>query len=393
MLEYADIDPYLAKCVRCGSCRTIFGLSRPACPSGEEFKFEGFFSSGRIWIARGLKEGALEWDDPELVKKLFACTLCGNCTQQCPMTVRERIMEVFETLRAEIVDRGGTPFLAHRRLKDSLVQYRNPWMQPRRRRSQRLSDGNVRILRPDSGDKAEVLYFVGCTAALDSSLKHIARNTVDLLNKAGVDFGLLGEEEVCCGSVALRIGERALVRELASINLEMIEKTGAKTVVTSCAGCFKTLSQDYSHYGQLSARVVHSSEYILELLEAGRLSLIGGTKRDITYHDPCHLGRHCGIYDAPREILRCLPGISLREMVRCKENSWCCGAGGGVRSAFPDWALESSKKRILEAEQTGANLLVTACPFCLQNLSTGIQAGGTPLELMDLTDLVKDLLR
>lgn len=392
MLEYSEIDPYIAKCVRCGTCKAGLGLHEPSCPAGEHFRFEGYYSSGKIWIARGLKEGVLPWEDSGLLEKLFACTLCGNCTQQCPMTVRERIIEVFESLRSEAVERVGTPFAAHRRLRDSLIQYRNPWMQPRRRRLQWLRDLPVRILRPDGADRAEVLYFVGCTAALDPALQQIARSTVSLLSQGGVDFGVLGEEEVCCGSVFLRIGDRALVRELAEKNVEIFERLGVKTVVTSCAGCFKTLSQDYRALAQVPARVVHASQYLLELREAGQLGSDRETAIQVTYHDPCHLGRHCGVYDAPRLLLKSLPGVELKEMRRNRENAWCCGAGGGVRSAFPDWALQSSRARIEEAEATGSRLLVTSCPFCLQNLTTAAQAENTSLQLADLTSLLARLL-
>jgi heterodisulfide reductase subunit D len=392
VLEFSEIDPYIAKCVRCGTCKAGRGLHEPSCPAGEYFRFEGYYSSGKIWIARGLKEGVLPWEDGGLLEKLFACTLCGNCTQQCPMTVRERIIEVFESLRSEAVERVGTPFPAHRRLKDSLIQYRNPWMQPRRRRLQWLRDLPVRILTPDGADRAEVLYFVGCTAALDPALQQVAQSTVSLLNEGDVDFGVLGEEEVCCGSVFLRIGERALVKELAEKNVEIFERLGVKTVVTSCAGCFKTLSQDYEALAQLPVRVLHASQYLLELRQAGQLRSDRETDVQVTYHDPCHLGRHCGVYEAPRQLLESLPGVELKEMKRNRGNAWCCGAGGGVRSAFPEWALQSSRARIEEAEATGSRLLVTSCPFCLQNLTTAAQAENASLQPVDLTSLLARLI-
>ena len=392
MLRFEEIDPYIAKCVRCGTCKAVVGLFQPGCPAGERFGFEGFYSSGKIWVARGIREGVLQWDDPELLRKLFACTLCGNCTQQCPMTVRERILEVFEALRAEAVKQVGTPYPEHRRLKDSLIQYRNPWMQPRRRRLQWARGESLKILTPGGRERAKVLYFVGCTAALDASLQHVARNTVALMKAAGVDFGILGEEEVCCGSVMLRVGERDLARELARKNLDLIRALGVETVVTSCAGCFKTLSQDAPVFGGLAARVVHSSRFFLDLALAGKLALENRGGLRVTYHDPCHMGRHCGEYDAPRELMQDGTGISLVEMPRNRENAWCCGAGGGVRSAFPDWALETSRARVREAAETGAEGLVTTCPFCLQNLTTAVQAEGAPLELMDLTDLLVRIL-
>jgi len=251
---------------------------------------------------------------------------------------------------------------------------------------------DVKVLEPGEPRRAEVLYFAGCTAALDPSLQHIAQNTVRLLQKAGVNFGVLGDEEVCCGSVMLRVGERDLARELAEKNLSLFRGIGVKTIVTSCAGCYKTLRQDYPSYGDIQARVVHTSEFVRELYLDGKLQPTNQTKLRVTYHDPCHLGRHCGLYDAPRKMIEALPGVSLEEMTRNRENTWCCGAGGGVRSAFPDWALESSRIRVQEAEETGSSHLVTTCPFCLQNLTTAVQAGNTPLEVMDLTDLLARII-
>lgn len=393
MLEYHEIDPFLSKCVRCGSCKAVFGLFEPSCPAGERFRFEGFYSSGKIWIARGLRDGVLDWNDPELLRKLFACTLCANCTQQCPMTVRERIIEVFEALRAEAVRRNAGPLPGHRKLKDSVVQYRNPWVQPRRRRLHSLQGLGVNILGEGTGARAPVLYFVGCTAALDPSLEPIVSGTVALLQKAQVDFGVLGEEEVCCGSVMLRIGERDLARDLARRIQRQVERLGVETVVTSCAGCYKTFTQDYPHLAPLPARVVHSGQFALELLERERIVLDASDPLRVTYHDPCHLGRHSGVYDFPRELLEAVPGVRLVEMARSRENAWCCGAGGGVRSAFPDWALETSRIRVAEAEQTGADALVTACPFCLQNLALGIQASGSRLRAYDLVAFLAGKIR
>jgi heterodisulfide reductase subunit D len=152
------------------------------------------------------------------------------------------------------------------------------------------------------------------------------------------------------------------------------------------------MCQDYSCFGELPARVVHSSEYLLELLDAGHLRPDREAAVDVTYHDPCHLGRHCGVFDPPRRLLQSLPGVQLTEMGRTRENAWCCGAGGGVRSAFPSWALESSLARIEEARATGSRLLVTTCPFCLQNLTTGAQSGDPSLQLADLTDVLARLL-
>jgi heterodisulfide reductase subunit D len=159
-------------------------------------------------------------------------------------------------------------------------------------------------------------------------------------------------------------------------------------MVTSCAGCFKTIKEDYPKTGKLNFKVLHTVEFIIELIQAGKLNLKNEVKLKVTYHDPCHLGRHSGVYDAPRKLLTMIPGIELVEMERNRENSRCCGAGGGLKSGYPDIQNKISQTRIKEAEATGATELVSACPFCYQGLQVGIQALESKLTMRDITDLV-----
>jgi heterodisulfide reductase subunit D len=215
----------------------------------------------------------------------------------------------------------------------------------------------------------------------------VAINTTNILQAAGVDFGILGIKEKCCGSVLLRMGDKEYER-IAQENIKQFNELGFKTMITSCAGCYKTIKEDYPKVGKLNFEVKHTLEYIIELIEAGKLKLTKPVNLKVTYHDPCHLGRHSGVYEAPRKLLKMIPGLELIEMERHGENARCCGAGGGLKSGYPDIQNKISQTRIREAEATGATELVSACPFCYQGLQVGIQALDSKLTMRDITELV-----
>ncbi len=217
----------------------------------------------------------------------------------------------------------------------------------------------------------------------------MALDTARVLGKAGIDFGTLGDDEGCCGSTLLRTGLLESARKLAQKNIEMFEKSSPSVIVTSCAGCYKTIRQDYPKVGKVSARVVHITQFVNELIDSGRLKLEKRVDGVVTFHDPCHLGRHNLLYDEPRKILQAIPGVKLVEMERNRAEARCCGAGGGVKTAFPDLAQKISLLRVEDAERAGAEILTTSCPFCYQSLKTSIDAKGSKLKMMDLMELVR----
>jgi len=239
------------------------------------------------------------------------------------------------------------------------------------------------------------------------------------MNAAGVSFNILQDDEFCCGSPILRTGDVPSFKELLNNNLDVIESKGIETIVFSCAGCYDTFKVDYSLYRKYKFKVLHIVEFFDELLKTGQLKLIKEVPLTVTYHDPCHLGRNAeryedwdgdvldlmplvsinmppkpkrtgskGIYDAPRNILKKIPGLKLVEMERIKEYSYCCGAGAGVKSAFPELALNTAKTRIQEAEDTGADTLTSACPFCSTNLKDAIEKSNSRLKFYDISELL-----
>jgi len=368
------LEELLHHCIRCGNCKYIFRDYSPSCPSGEKFRFESYFASGRIWLARGLMTGELEWD-ATLLDPIFACTTCGSCQEQCLSPHRDYIVDIIEELRRLAIERLG-PLPAHRAFRESVERNHNPYGEPHHGRS---------LARQHRlPDKAETVYFVGCTSNYRE--KAIRDATISVLKKAGIDFTIV--DEFCCGSPLLRTGQIGPVKDLAAHNREAFQRAGAERIVTSCAGCFRTLREDYERMSiDLDVEVVHTSQLVRDLLRENRLHVREELKGIVTYHDPCHLARHMGVYDAPREVLERI-GLQLKEMRRSRENAWCCGSGGGVKAAYPDWSIEVASQRVEEALDTGAELLVSTCPFCKRGLRDGREATGRGPVVIDLVELV-----
>ena len=366
------IKDWLHNCIRCGNCKYVFKDYSPSCPSGDYFKFESYFASGRLWTAHGILKGEIAWDS-SLLDPLFACSACGNCEVQCLAPHRHHIIDVIEELRHLAVESLG-PLSAHQKFADRIEEVHNPYGASHHERS--LVDIH------GLPQHASVVYFVGCTSNYREET--IRDATISLLKKAEVDFTIV--DEYCCGSPLLRTGQTELVQDLAEHNRSVIQDAGAMKVVTSCAGCYRTLVKDYKKLGlDLEVEVVHISQLLRDLFKEGSLLLKDTSSHSkITYHDPCHLGRHMDEYQAPRDVLEFLPN-ELVEMELTKENTWCCGSGGGCKSAYSEWALSTASKRIDHAKETTASILVSSCPFCKRAFT---DVDDDSLEILDLSELV-----
>ncbi|UCH03749.1 MAG: hypothetical protein JSW05_09140 [Candidatus Thorarchaeota archaeon] len=237
-----------------------------------------------------------------------------------------------------------------------------------------------------------LVYFAGCMATY--RLPTIGEATIKVLKHSGIEFKMLGEEEWCCGSVTLRTGYVEEANEMAGHNVDALKAVGGTRVVTACAGCFRTLSTDYPKIlgEELPFEVVHFPTLLKEMIENGKLEFPAGEKVAVTYHDPCHIGRHMGIYEDPREVLDALPNTELVEMYKSEDTASCCGAGGGVRSTNRELARGAADTRIREAEETGASILTTACPFCTFNLREGVERNTSEIEMLDFPEFVAKVL-
>ncbi len=304
------------------------------------------------------------------------CTTCALCKERCPVSLD--VPGLVEELRARGTAVGLLPVEEHRPLVSSIRNYANPWMQPRRARS-RWAGGLGLEPRSEGG----TLFFAGCSLAFVEP--EAARAAVKVLRAAGVEPAYLGSDERCCGSPLLRLGEVELYEQLARENIELFGASGAREVVTLCPGCLKALRDYRSRFGGFDLEVRHISEVVAGAVRRGELPLKSPSTLKAAYHDPCHLGRGCGIYDEPRQILSSIMGLEPVEMEWNRELAACCGSGGGVRSAFPELAREIARKRADMAREVGAEAIVTCCPWCEQNLSEHI-------ETLDLLQVVCDSL-
>ena len=391
-----EVREIIETCYRCGDCRAAV---RPAvgryqvCPVYESVpgKWEPFFARGKIVLATGLLKGEIE-PSQNLADMIFQCMICGSCKSICNASYHPllqhpiaQIMDqpkIWEALRAELID-AGFALPKHAEIFGNCEKFNNPYAEDH--------EGRVKWVPENKTfpEVAENVLFMGCTEPY--RMPKILQNITKILDQANVDYTVMGLEEWCCGSIAFRTGNLDLARKFAMHNYEAFKAVKATRVITHCAGCYRTLKQDYpTLIPDFKLTVVHITEVIQELLEKGQLKLTKPVQRKVTYHDPCHLGRHMHIYEAPRYILQQIPGLEFVEMQRIKENAWCCGAGAGVKSGFSELALEIAKKRIMEAMETGADTIVTTCPFCLRNLEDAANALGSScsIEVLDLLELV-----
>ncbi len=364
-----EIGEKVRSCIQCGTCTA-------SCPVA--FKSE---LSPREILRMLLIGESDEILRPEVV---YYCSACYSCAVRCPMGIR--LTELVNLLRDIMVERGEGPLPPQTEMVKSVDNYDNPWLLPRAQRDRwaRKLEIRPKVL---PRKRAKMLYYPGCTAAYLPNMQRVALATSEVLQMAGVDFGIMGREEVCCGSTAMRVGVRKTFVAQVEKNTARINALGVDSVVTACAGCFGIMRHEYPRVAELQPEVLHISEVIARLVEEGELELGPITPRVVTYHDPCHLARHGGVVSEPRKVIEAIPGVELVEMARTGLNSRCCGGGGGLRTGHAEMAVGIASLRQREAEETGAELLVTCCPFCEQNLSdAGEQDGGLPV--IDLVELV-----
>lgn len=415
--EYEDI---IKKCLRCSICKWIPQIQIKSqkyasiCPSIDRYNYHTYSGGGRIIVALALYLNRLQPSE-EMADIVYKCQACGGCAIACKYLNDLEPLEVIMELRELLVQKGIGPMPKQKKYVESTKTYHNPYNEPHEKRNEWLPK-DIKINK-----NAKLAYFVGCTSSYRR--KEIAIATVKLLNAAGVEFRLLNSDEWCCGSPLFRIGVKKDALELMKHNIEAIEKNGIEEVFFSCAGCYSTFKAQYPRYMKYKFKVTHTSELFDNLLNEGKLKLSKKLPITVTYHDPCHLGRDSepyiewkgkmvevmpiikiaippkpirrgtyGVYEPPRNVIKKIHGIKFVEMERIKEYAYCCGAGGGVKSQYPEYALFTAKSRIDEAESTKANALISACPFCSTNLKDAINENKSKLKFYDLSELLYEAL-
>lgn len=378
-------------CMRCGRCVE----KCPSAGAGEPFAPRDFVQSSRraMWKEQS-PVGDIQFltNDPPLDGNAeWYCTTCSACLEACP--IYGATFKFVTKRRTELIEEGkGVPDLMNQTL-ERLFKYDNPWFPSKKERAAWAIDRNVPALKK-GGKEAQLCYFVGCTTSFDARAQDIAKSFSSILDHAGVNYGILADKEPCCGDLARVVGEVGLFQEQMEKCLELFDKYGIEQVVTSSPHCFHTFKNEYL---EKNFQVRHYTLFLKELIGEGRLEFKNSERRIVTYHDPCYLGRHNQIFDEPREIIRSIPGIELREMRHHGPDSLCCGAGGGRMWQGPE--LKGDERmgeiRIKEAHETGAQCVITACPLCLIMLEDGLKTVGLEKEMkvMDLNELVLGSLK
>ncbi|MEM3549666.1 MAG: (Fe-S)-binding protein [Candidatus Bathyarchaeia archaeon] len=374
------VKPVIMECVSCGLCRAN-------CPMLEDVKLESATARGKLIICYSLLTGNLQLS-AKVAERLFQCTACKACTEVCFSMLD--IPKVVEAARSVLVEKGLVP----KTIRDMLIstmKYGNPWSQPKERRTNWLKDLeklNLKIL--SDKEKTETIYFVGCTPSYDHRCQEIAKSIVKVLSKVGVDFNILGNEELCCGDSALRVGEKGLFDMLAEKNLENFKRHHAERIVTTSPHCYNTFKNEYP-VENAEIEIQHYTQFLADLIDKEKIKFSKRLNKMVTYHDPCFLGRYNGVYEEPRKILESIPGLTLIEMDRAKKNSFCCGGGGGRMWMEETSDTRPSLNRAREAVELKPDIIVTACPFCLINMQDAVKVINKEKEVqvMDIAELVK----
>jgi Fe-S oxidoreductase len=359
-------------CYQCGKCDAVCPWNRV-----REFPLRRMINQAKLGVV------------PFESEDLWLCATCLNCVQRCPRGVE--IVDVMIAMRRILVPDGVVPASIPnlRSSMTSIASVGNPWGQEPEDRANWAKGLGVK----EFGEDTEVLYFPCCYPSYDPRLKKVAQATANILNKAGVDFGILGSKENCCGESVRKVGNEALFKRLARENIKTFIENGVKKILVSSPHCYHTFKNEYPEF-MVSFEVVHISQYLFQLINEGRLEPTREYRKKVTYHDPCYLGRHNGIYDEPREVLTSIPGLELNEMADAREDSLCCGMGGGRIWMETAKGERFSDLRLQQAIGVGAEVLATSCPYCITQFEDSrlTLKDSEAIQIKDITEILQEVM-
>ncbi len=375
----------LDSCVKCGSCVDICPLYTQT--KQLEITMGGFFTNLRSFIRKAyglpgffLGPGKTKDILKEYSEHPYLCTLCGRCGTVCPAFIDAKDLRI--ATREFMVEKSEYPPVVNR-LAETLEKVHNIVGEPPEDRPmwvQALSGAPENMFQKE---KAKVVYFVGCVASYFPMTKRIPQSFVQILDKAGVDFTILGGEEWCCGFPMIAAGMKKRAEAMLQHNLEKVKEKGAEGIVFACPSCYHTWKERF----KTEIEIFHSTQFIKKLIDEGKISFKGKTTK-VTYHDPCDLGRASGVYEAPRQILQAIPGVELLELERNREECRCCGGGGDLEMVRPDLSAALAETKIEEIKATGADMVISACQQCIRTILTTARKKKIPIVAMDITEFV-----
>ena len=381
------LDGYACiQCSRCQDACPAYETGKELSPSALEINKRYFFNENLDILAKGesVDKALTDWMLTE--EAAWSCTTCGYCIEVCPVG-NEPMVDILRARQDLVMMESKFPEEAMETF-DKIENYGNPWGLSPQDREVWMDGYNVPLMREKK--KVEVLYWAGCSGAYDNRGKEISQSVADILNKAEIDYGCLGNEEMCTGDSARRIGNEYLFQTMAEQNRETFDKYEFKKIVTQCPHCFSTLKNDYAEMG-IELDVVHHSQFIDELIQENKIEPQPWVDEDVTFHDPCYLGRHNNEYDAPRSVLQSvLRDGKIKEMEKTKSESFCCGAGGGNMWYEIKTGERINQNRVKQAVETKANTVAAACNFCNIMLEDGVKTTQSEenIKVLDIAEMV-----
>jgi glycolate oxidase len=371
------VDNEVLACIQCGFCRL-------GCPIFAETALESRNARGHVILAFNLMTGAIQ-PSQELANSFYECTMCLNCMATCPASIM--VADIVEGARKRLVEEGYLPevFLP---MLESLKEEGNPFREPADRRVEVYPAGyEARARVPESVD---LLLFLGCVGSYQDL--YIVPSTMELLDKVGVNYAVLGTEENCCGYVAYLVGSDAF-QECMERNIATFSRLSPNFLVTTCAGCYRAFKELYTN---LHVEVLHLVEYVERLISEGKVEFKRGFPSRVIYHDPCDMGRHLGLYEPPRKVLKSIPNLELLEFRLNRALAKCCGGGGGLKAYDNGLSSKLADNRVAEALDVGAEVLVSTCPSCKSNLKLAAARLGRErrkrIRVMDITEVLAEAI-
>ncbi len=372
-----EVDNEILACINCGFCRA-------GCPVFAQTELESENARGRVIQAYYLMKGTLE-PSKEVARKFYLCTTCLNCKATCPAGVV--VSEIVEAARRRLVEAGFLPEV-HKTLLENLKATGNPFGEPKEKRT----DVFPSTFKPKKGP-VDTLLFAGCVPSYQDI--NIIPNILKILDRAGVSYTALGKDETCCGYIAYLVGDQEF-KKIAEKNVEAFHKASPKQILTTCAGCYKTLKELYPKSLPFHTEVLHAIQYLDRLVDEGKIKFKTNPPMKVAYHDPCDLGRHLNIFEEPRNLIKKIPGVTLVEFKNNRLLAKCCGGGGGLKAFATDLSGEIAYQRMLEALEVGAEVVVSACPSCKSNLQVASarlrKEKKGRIKVMDITELVAEAI-
>jgi len=375
----------LLSCVECGRCTQVC----PANAAGKILDPKLIITKMRDFVA-GKKEDQEIWGEKALYQanELDACTTCGACMEECPVNI-EHVDLIMEAKRYKVLTLGEIPPAAADAV-NKIKNQGNPWGISKEDRFKWADGLDVPVISADK--KVDYLYYVGCAGSYDGANQKVVQDTVKLLSKAGVSFAVMGKTEKCNGDPVRRFGDEYSFHEIAIENIANMRQYKFDKVVTHCPHCLHTIGKEYAKFENGDFPTVHHTELLAELIKDGKIKPYKPINQSITFHDPCYLGRHHGEYNAPREILKSIPGLTVTEMQKNKEKSLCCGMGGGNMWYELPEGEHLAHNRLKDIGETKTEKLATACSFCLINFNSS-KASHKPTENIEIEDIANILAK